>query len=83
MCNICHVVLPVECSSVITLLGNMLMFCDFLIQLVFPPGTTTTQDLTLQNAHEYIELVQDFCMNTGIRKQLDAFKRKLHFYVHA
>ena len=34
------------------------------------------QDLTIQNADDYVSLVEDFCLNTGIRRQLDAFKRK-------
>ncbi|XP_022105219.1 E3 ubiquitin-protein ligase HECTD1-like [Acanthaster planci] len=30
--------------------------------------------LTLDNAEEYIELVNDFCLHTGIRRQIEAFK---------
>ncbi|PVD26171.1 hypothetical protein C0Q70_13840 [Pomacea canaliculata] len=30
--------------------------------------------VTLENIEEYIELVMDFCLNTGIRRQMDAFK---------
>ena len=30
--------------------------------------------LTVENAEEYIKLVKEFCLYTGIRRQLDAFK---------
>ena len=35
---------------------------------------THSQDLVLSNADEYAMLVKDFCLKTGIKKQLDAFK---------
>lgn len=30
--------------------------------------------MTLENVEEYVELMTDFCLHTGIRKQLEAFK---------
>ena len=37
----------------------------------------------MSNADEYSELVKDFCLNTGITKQLLAFKGSLYFsYKH-
>jgi E3 ubiquitin-protein ligase HECTD1 len=30
--------------------------------------------VTLDNLEEYVELVTDFCLNSGIRRQMDAFK---------
>lgn len=32
------------------------------------------QDLTLHNADQYCELVEDFCLRSGIRLQMEAFK---------
>ena len=32
------------------------------------------QEVTLDNVEEYIELVTDFCLNTGIRRQMEAFR---------
>lgn len=39
--------------------------------------------VTLDNAEEYVELMFDFCMHTGIQKQMEAFrgKRSLVFAV--
>ena len=36
------------------------------------------QDLTLHNADEYCELVEDFCLRSGIRRQMEAFKCELY-----
>lgn len=41
------------------------------------------QDLTLDNADEYAELVKDFCLNKGITKQLEAFKGMTYMYNHS
>lgn len=30
----------------------------------------------MENAEEYVELMFDFCMNTGIQKQMEAFRGK-------
>lgn len=30
--------------------------------------------VTLDNAEEYVELMFDFCMHTGIQKQMEAFR---------
>ena len=37
--------------------------------------------LTLDNAEEYVELVTDFCLHSGIQRQAEAFKGRitLHF----
>lgn len=32
------------------------------------------EEVTLENIEEYVDLVTDFCLNSGIRRQLDAFK---------
>ena len=32
------------------------------------------QEVTLDNVEEYIECVTDFCLNTGIRRQMEAFR---------
>jgi len=32
------------------------------------------QELNVANAEQYVHLVQDFCLDTGIRRQLNAFK---------
>ena len=32
------------------------------------------EGVTLDNAEEYIELVTDFCLHTGIRRQMEAFR---------
>ena len=34
--------------------------------------------VTIENIEEYIELVSEFCMGSGIRLQLDAFRGKTH-----
>lgn len=31
----------------------------------------------MSTAEQYVQLVQDFCLNTGIRRQLNAFKSKM------
>ena len=33
--------------------------------------------MTLENVEEYLELVTDFCLNTGIRRQMEAFRGQL------
>lgn len=30
--------------------------------------------VTMENAEEYVELMFDFCMHTGIQKQMEAFR---------
>ncbi len=35
------------------------------------------QDLTIHNADEYVELVEDFYLATGIQRQMEAFKGQL------
>ena len=32
--------------------------------------------VTMENAEEYVELMFDFCMHTGIQKQMEAFRGK-------
>jgi hypothetical protein len=32
------------------------------------------QDLTIHNADEYRDLVEDFCLREGIQQQMEAFK---------
>lgn len=32
------------------------------------------QMVTMENAEEYVELMFDFCMHTGIQKQMEAFR---------
>ena len=34
------------------------------------------KDVTLDNVEEFIDLMTDFCLNAGIKSQLDAFKGK-------
>ena len=36
------------------------------------------QDVTLDNVEEYIDLVMDFCFNSGIRRQMEAFRGWWH-----
>ena len=31
----------------------------------------------MSTAEQYVQLVQDFCLNTGIRRQLNAFKSEM------
>ena len=38
------------------------------------------EDVNLDNVEEYIDLVMDFCFNSGIRRQLEAFKGKCKVY---
>ena len=33
-------------------------------------------DVTLENIEEYVELVTDVCLRTGIQKQMEAFRSK-------
>ena len=33
--------------------------------------------VTIDNVEEYIDLVTDFCLNAGIRRQMEALKGKL------
>jgi len=35
------------------------------------------QDVTVNNVEEYTDLVYDLCLNSGLRKQMDAFKGEL------
>ncbi len=35
---------------------------------------THTQDLTVANVEEYVSLVEKFCLETGITRQMEAFK---------
>lgn len=37
-------------------------------------------ELNVDNVEEYIDLMLDFCLHTGIRKQMEAFRGKLRFY---
>ena len=39
------------------------------------------KDVTLDNVEEYIDLMTDFCLNSGIKLQLDAFKGKFVFII--
>lgn len=32
------------------------------------------QTVTMDNAEEYVDLMFDFCMHTGIQKQMEAFR---------
>lgn len=32
--------------------------------------------VTMENAEEYVELMFDLCMHTGIQKQMEAFRGK-------
>jgi len=32
------------------------------------------QEVTLMNVEEYTDLVYDLCLNSGIRRQMDAFR---------
>lgn len=34
--------------------------------------------VTMENAEEYVELMFDLCMHTGIQKQMEAFRGKRH-----
>lgn len=34
------------------------------------------QMVSMENAEEYVELMFDFCMHTGIQKQMEAFRGK-------
>lgn len=34
------------------------------------------EEVTIDNVEEYIELVMDFCLHTGIKKQMEAFRGK-------
>lgn len=33
--------------------------------------------ITMDNAEEYVDLMFDFCMHTGIQKQMEAFRGNL------
>lgn len=37
--------------------------------------------VTMENAEDYVELMFDFCMHTGIQKQMEAF-RGIHTHTH-
>ena len=37
--------------------------------------------VTMENAEEYVELMFDLCMHTGIQKQMEAF-RGTHTHTH-
>ncbi|KAK2190392.1 hypothetical protein NP493_82g04009 [Ridgeia piscesae] len=60
---------------------------DLSLTFVFNPSSTVynyssvelkyggeTEEVTLDNVEEYIECVTDFCLNTGIRRQMEAFR---------
>lgn len=38
------------------------------------------QMVTMENAEEYVELMFDFCMHTGIQKQMEAFRGEQHYH---
>lgn len=41
--------------------------------------------VTMDNAEEYVDLMFDFCMHTGIQKQMEAFRGNFNHdivYVH-
>ena len=42
------------------------------------------QTVTIDNVEEYIDLVTDFCLNVGIRRQMEALKGlcKLFYSIH-
>lgn len=37
------------------------------------------QTVTMDNAEEYVDLMFDFCMHTGIQKQMEAFRGNFHY----
>ena len=37
------------------------------------------QTVTMDNAEEYVDLMFDFCMHTGIQKQMEAFRGNLKY----
>ena len=48
------------------------LFVRFPIFVVF-----FVQPLTLSNASEFVDLVTDFCLDTGIESQMNAFRGKV------
>ena len=36
------------------------------------------EEVTLDNLEEYIELITDFCLNTGIHRQMEALRGIIH-----
>lgn len=37
------------------------------------------QTVTMDNAEEYVDLMFDFCMHTGIQKQMEAFRGNFRY----
>lgn len=37
------------------------------------------QTVTMDNAEEYVDLMFDFCMHTGIQKQMEAFRGNFNY----
>jgi hypothetical protein len=65
------------------------MFCFFSLTFVFNPSSKVygfesmelkpggeNMDVTLDNIEEYVELVTDVCLRTGIQRQMEAFRSK-------
>ena len=49
-----------------------------MISIMFFSHSLSLQDVTLDNVEEYIDLVMDFCFNSGIRRQMEAFRGGWH-----
>ena len=49
------------------------------LQKQVPQNLCLLQEVTLQNVEEYVDLVYDLCLNSGIRRQMDAFRGLLDF----
>ena len=60
---------PTPCPPLLLLFQKVLGFDA--IDLV--PGGVD-KDVTMDNVEEYIDLMTDFSLNAGIKRQLDAFK---------
>lgn len=41
--------------------------------------TLSLQTVTMDNAEEYVDLMFDFCMHTGIQKQMEAFRGNFQY----
>lgn len=52
----------------------MCIFPDLIVLCV------CVQMVTMENAEEYVELMFDFCMHTGIQKQMEAFRGEQHYH---
>jgi len=48
--------------------------CEYQLKHAYQLYVHFIQDLSVGNADQYVHLVQDFCLDTGIRRQLNAFK---------